>query len=188
MNVVSYVLDKQDLADPVVVRRAVQCWQANSLLHPLTCHVNSGHPPLVCDVQDRGDVVCAVLLCPSCGQMQMRIPAAVLQSYQVATEAVQRAGTLIRLVEEGARYPVEFYPVLDAGKIHAALVWCAVLEAGGWSRSDSLCSDERVRVRMSRTRRPGVREKTGCIGPNVETALVGMFEYATRTGAHAESQ
>ena len=55
---------------------AVQGWQANPAVHPLTCGNDSSHELLVAEKRGRK----VVLVCPTCGHVQDWIPTVVIEA------------------------------------------------------------------------------------------------------------
>ena len=56
---------------------AIGRWQDASVVHPLTCGMNSSHGDL--RGEERGGEV--FLVCPTCGRQQDRVPGHVYESY-----------------------------------------------------------------------------------------------------------
>lgn len=59
--------------------KAVQAWQNNLLVHPITCGNNSSHRILFAEKSPDGPVV---LKCPDCSYAQYNIPDPVLLAYE----------------------------------------------------------------------------------------------------------
>lgn len=60
--------------------KAVNFWQSNPLVHPLTCGRDSNHPPLIGIMHEQ---TTPALECIRCGYLQAPIPDAVLRWYQI---------------------------------------------------------------------------------------------------------
>jgi hypothetical protein len=64
--------------------KAIEAWQANEELHPLTCGEDSNHHPLRPDEDENGSVI---LRCPDCDYTQDNIPSVVFEMIQTFDQA-----------------------------------------------------------------------------------------------------
>lgn len=59
--------------------KAIQAWQNNPLIHPITCGNSSNHGLLFAEKSANGPII---LRCPDCRYTQYHIPVSVFQAYR----------------------------------------------------------------------------------------------------------
>src|SRR5437588_851850 len=76
-SVSSLPQDPDKLYAAVILMEAITRWQLDTLVHPLTCAVESDHRPLLLPCWDE-ERQCVYLWCPECDYRQDSIPECVL--------------------------------------------------------------------------------------------------------------